>query len=98
MRTLDLLRFASQSLAGARTRTLLMLLAMLANLVLFLVSQTAFGPVFYLATLATGIYLLIWPAWRLYDSERKTDAMRLFNRASYFPLALFAIVAVRLLF
>jgi putative ABC transport system permease protein len=28
MRTLDLLRFASQSLAGARTRTLLMLLAM----------------------------------------------------------------------
>jgi len=75
-----------------------LLLAVLANLVLFLFSQTAFGPAYYLFTLATGSYLLIWPAWRLYDSERKTDAMRLFNRASYFPLALLAIVTVRLLF
>ena len=84
-----------------RTRDIILgalLLAVLANLVLFLFSQTAFGPAYYLLTLATGSYLLIWPAWLLYDSERKTDAMRLFNRASYFPLALFAIVAVRLLF
>ena len=84
-----------------RTRDIILgalLLAVLANLALFLFSQTAFGPAYYLLTLATGSYLLIWPAWLLYDSERKTDAMRLFNRASYFPLALFAIVAVRLLF
>jgi hypothetical protein len=39
----------------------------------------------------------MWPAWVLYDSQRKTDAMRLFNRASYFPLALFLIVLSRLL-
>lgn len=84
-----------------RTRDIILgslLLAVLSSLVLFLLSQTGFGPAFYLLTLATGVYLLIWPAWTLYDSERKVDAMRLFNRASYFPLALFAIVLTRLLF
>jgi len=84
-----------------RTRDIILgtlLLAVIASLVAFLLSQTAFGPGYYLLTLATGIYLLMWPAWTLYDSERKTDAMRLFNRASYFPLALFAIVVTRLLF
>ena len=84
-----------------RTRDIILgalLLAVLSSLVLFLLSQTAFGPVYYLLTLASGIYLLMWPAWTLYDSEREIDAMRLFNRASYFPLALFAIVVTRLLF
>ena len=83
-----------------RTRDIILgslLLAVLANLVLFLFSGTAFGPLFYLITLAAGIYLLMWPAWILYDSRRKSDAMELFNRASYFPLALFAIVVTRLL-
>lgn len=82
-----------------RTRDIILgtlLLAVLSSLALFLLSQTVFSPVFYLLTLATGVYLLIWPGWVLYDSERKTDAMRLFNRASYFPLALFAIVVTRL--
>lgn len=74
-----------------------LLLAVLASLMLMLSSQTRFGPGYYLITFATGGYLLLWPARILYDSGRKTDAMRLFNRASYFPLALFAIVLVRLL-
>ena len=84
-----------------RTRDIILgalLLAVLSSLVMFLLSQTAFGPLFYLLTMAVGGYLLIWPAWILYDSRRKTDAMRLFNHASYFPLALFVIVAARLLF
>ncbi len=84
-----------------RTRDIILgslLLAVVANLGMFLLSQTAFGPLFYLLSLAAGVYLLIWPAWVLYDSEQKVDAMRLFNRASYFPLALFAIVVLRLLF
>jgi 4-hydroxybenzoate polyprenyltransferase len=83
-----------------RTRDIILaalLLAVLASLVMFLFSQTAFGPVYYLITLAIGTCLLMWPAWVLYDSQRKTDAMRLFNRASYFPLALFLIVLSRLL-
>jgi len=83
-----------------RTRDIILgalLLAVLASLMMLLVSQTAFGPVFYLLALAAGTYLLMWPAWVLYDSQRKTDAMRLFNRASYYPVALFAIVVIRVL-
>jgi 4-hydroxybenzoate polyprenyltransferase len=84
-----------------RTRDIIMgslLLALLSTLAMFLLSQTAFGPILYLFTLAVGIALLIWPAWILYDSQCKTDAMRLFNRASYFPMALFGIVVARILF
>ena len=83
-----------------RTRDIILgalLLAVLATLVAFLLSRTAFGPAFYLLPLAAGLFLLLWPAWLLYDSKRKTDAMRLFNRASYYPLALFGIVLVRLI-
>jgi len=74
-----------------------LLLALLATLAMFLLSRTAFGPVPYLVTFAVGIALLIWPAWVLYDTQRKTDAMRLFNRASYFPMALFGIVVAAIL-
>jgi len=98
-------RFGARTIPVAiglpRTRDIIMgslLLALLSTLAMFLFSQTAFGPILYLITLAIGITLLIWPAWVLYDSQRKTDAMQLFNRASYFPMALFGIVLVRILF
>ncbi|MBL0712306.1 MAG: UbiA family prenyltransferase [Desulfosarcina sp.] len=71
--------------------------AVLANLVLFRLSQAHFGPLALTATAGVGFYLLLWPAWQLHGSTRKADAMRLFNRASYYPLALFVIVALRLL-
>ena len=74
-----------------------LMLSLLAALLMLLFSQTAFGPYYYLAALVVGTYLLLRPAWALYDSGRKTDAMRLFNHASYFPLALFGIVLIRLL-
>ncbi len=72
-------------------------LAVVANLVLFLLAPAPFGPLALTVTVAVGIYLLLWPAWQLHGSARKTDAMRLFNRASHYPLALFVIVALRLL-
>ncbi len=72
-------------------------LAVMANLILFLLSPVRFGPLTLAASVAVGIYLLLWPAWRLHGSAHKTDAMRLFNLASYYPLALFVIVAFRLL-
>ena len=72
-------------------------LAVLANLVLFRLSQARFGPLALTATVVAGGYLLLWPAWQLHGSGRKADAMRLFNLASYYPLALFTIVTLRLL-
>lgn len=46
---------------------------------------------------AAGIYLLIIPAVRLYRSRERSQAMALFNKASYFPLAVLVITLVALL-
>ena len=72
-------------------------LAIVANLILFLLSPACFGPLMLTATVVAGVALLLWPAWQLHGSARKADAMRLFNLASYYPLVLFVIVALRLL-
>ena len=72
-------------------------MAVVANLVLFRLSPAHFGLLTVSASVAAGIGLLLWPAWQLHGSARKTDAMRLFNLASYFPLVLFVIVALSLL-
>jgi 4-hydroxybenzoate polyprenyltransferase len=45
--------------------------------------------------LGVGIYLLWLPAWRLYHSLTQAEA--LFNRASYYPLAVLAVVLANLL-
>jgi 4-hydroxybenzoate polyprenyltransferase len=41
--------------------------------------------------------LLLLPALKLNKTRDKAQAMILFNRASYFPLALLAVVVVKLL-
>jgi 4-hydroxybenzoate polyprenyltransferase len=44
--------------------------------------------------LGTGTYLLIAPALRLYRTESRSQAAELFNRASYYPLTMLAVVLV----
>ena len=44
--------------------------------------------------LAAGIFLLVWPALRLYHSQVRANASRIFNRASYYPAAMLAIVLI----
>ena len=47
--------------------------------------------------LAAGVYLLIIPAARLYRTREGSQAMVLFNKASYFPLTLLLITLAALL-
>lgn len=47
------------------------------------------------AIMAAGVYLLLVPAWRLYKTKDRLQASSLFNRASYYPLALFAVAIMR---
>ena len=42
--------------------------------------------------LVAGLVLLIWPAFRLYRTQAQADASRIFNRASYYPAAILAII------
>ena len=48
-----------------------------------------------LAFLLVGGYLLILPAYRLFRNNIRPLALELFNRASYYPLTLLVVVAVR---
>jgi len=43
-----------------------------------------------------GIYLLLLPAWGLLRSGARSQAATLFNRASYYPLAVLAVVLLSL--
>lgn len=83
-----------------RTRDIILaalFLTLLLTLLLFRLSQATLGHLTLALTAAAGVALLLWPAWRLHGTGAATDAMRLFNRASYYPLALLIIVALRLL-
>ena len=50
---------------------------------------------YILIAVAVGSFLLLLPALKLYRSRARSDAMALFNKASYFPLALLVIVLIK---
>lgn len=51
----------------------------------------------YLAvSLVIGLVLLLLPAYRLYKSRERQDALTLFKRASYYPLACLILVTIRI--
>jgi 4-hydroxybenzoate polyprenyltransferase len=70
--------------------------AIVLSLVLFRLPPSPAEPGFLLLVLLAGIFLLAWPALRLYRSGDPGLTMVLFNRASYYPLALLAIILLRL--
>jgi len=47
--------------------------------------------------LTAGVFLLVLPALRLYGTQERAQASALFNRASYYPLAIFTVVLVSFL-
>ena len=72
--------------------------AVAANFVLFLYAPIGFGALIICGSLLVNGYLLILPAWRLNNSKGRRQAMTLFNRASYFPLALLAFIIIEIIF
>jgi 4-hydroxybenzoate polyprenyltransferase len=74
-----------------------LVLAICLNGLVFYFSQMDYIAVCVAISLVVGIYLLLTPALRLYRTLQAADAMFLFNRASYYPPALFAIVLAALM-
>lgn len=64
--------------------------------IVFYFSQVSYGFIFVIMCLAAGVYLLLLPALKLNKSRRHSHAMALFNKASYYPLALLMIVLVKI--
>jgi 4-hydroxybenzoate polyprenyltransferase len=69
------------------------------NLVLWSVASRleAFPLVGMAASFCAGAYLLLVPAFQLYKTMERSDALALFNRASYYPVTILAIVILNMI-
>lgn len=66
------------------------------NIVLLWVSPLTFGILPMIVVVAVNVLLLLHPALLLVERQQRELAMALFNKASYYPLAILGIVLVRL--
>ncbi len=74
-----------------------LILAVVLNGTLFAFSQLGSKIPPLTASLFAGLYLLLTPAYQLYRTREKLQASLLFNRASYYPLSLLAVVSLNLM-
>ncbi len=79
----------------------LLLLCIIFALVLMFISfqlpKPGPAPLAGVISIILGIYLLLIPAFRLYQTNSRADAMILFNKSSYYPLALLVTVLINIL-
>ena len=61
------------------------------SLIMVWISPIGLGPIYIIGALFSGVYFLILPAHRLYKKISPLAATLLFNRASYYPLAMLLI-------
>ncbi len=73
------------------------ILTLCMNVVIFYFARARFGFVYMLVSLIITTYLLLLPTLKLNQTRDKARAMVLFNKASYFPLALLVVVVIKLL-
>jgi 4-hydroxybenzoate polyprenyltransferase len=70
--------------------------ALFLNLAVVWASPLKFGAFFLIAAVVINFFLLLRPAFLLGSRQQRADAMSLFNMASYYPLALLALVLARM--
>jgi 4-hydroxybenzoate polyprenyltransferase len=71
--------------------------AVIMSMILFKMRPLPYGAFYMLGALAIGLYFLLIPGYRLYVMKTRLQAARLFNRASYYPLAILVMVATLML-
>ena len=74
-----------------------LILSILINQVLIAVSSSGYRPAMAVISFAVGTLLLLMPAIRLFKSHRRADAMALFNKSSYYPVAMLGGIILTLL-
>ena len=89
------IRWGLQAANGIILATIILTLAMSATIFYF--SRVSYGFTFLVLSLAAGGYLLLLPAWKLNNARSRSHAMALFNKASYYPLALLVMVLIKIL-
>jgi 4-hydroxybenzoate polyprenyltransferase len=85
---------------GLHRATLLVVICLVAalflNLAVAWASPLKFGAFFLTTAVAINFFLLLRPAFVLGSRQQRAAAMSLFNKASYYPLALLALVLARM--
>jgi 4-hydroxybenzoate polyprenyltransferase len=76
---------------------LCIILALILNMVLYYFSPGETVLPYVIASLIVGIYLLLLPAFRIYKTKEHPHAMALFNKASYYPVAILGVVVIKIL-
>ena len=71
-----------------------LIFAIVLMVISFQLSKSGFEPIAAAISLVLGIYLLLIPAIRLYQTKSRSDAMALFNKSSYYPVVLLATVLI----
>jgi len=66
------------------------------NLLLFGVAISPFELPYLAVSFVIGLGLLLLPAYRLYKTRERADALTLFKRASYYPVACLILVVIRI--
>lgn len=72
-------------------------LTLLANMVLVIYTRVQYDFILGIGALSAGCYLLLLPALKLRTTRKRSEAMVLFNRASYYPLALLLLITLTIL-
>lgn len=75
-----------------------LIVAVVMSLALFWMTPAKLHPIYFAGALPAGIVLLLLPAWRLYLDKTPALASALFNRASYYPLTMFAVIIISTVF
>jgi 4-hydroxybenzoate polyprenyltransferase len=73
------------------------ILTLCTSILLFYFSPANCGLFVITIALIIGAYLLLLPAVNLYKTVKPSDAMALFNKASYYPLALLILIVFKVL-
>jgi 4-hydroxybenzoate polyprenyltransferase len=73
------------------------ILTLIMGIAIFYLSWTIDSFSFIFMSVAVGVYLLLLPALKLYQSCKQSHAMALFNKASYYPAALLVIVLIKMM-
>ena len=66
--------------------------------VLLILSPISFELPFIIAFALVGFYFLMLPTIKLFRKDENSHAMILFNKASYYPLAMLVVVVAKLVF
>ncbi len=74
-----------------------LIMTIVMNVMLFRLASAGLEPPFVVASFVAGVYLLIVPAFQLYNTKQPRHALVLFNRASFYPLALLVLITIKIL-